>query len=355
MISAHRSDAYRYYIDAPAAALRFMLKAFIGLLVAVILALAAGAAWVAWFAEQPLALGTSPLEFTVQPGSSATSAARQIASAGVRMQPWQFALLARALGKEGAIKAGTYEVEQGITARALLEKLIRGEVAQAEILFVEGWTFRQLRAALDAHRHVKHETAGAADAEIMQRIGAAGTVPEGRFFPDTYRFARGTSDAEILRQAYRAMQRHLEAAWAGRSENLPLASPDEALILASIVEKETGRPEDRTAIAAVFNNRLRAGIRLQADPTVIYGMGERFNGNLRKRDLEEDGPYNTYTRAGLPPTPVAMPGLASLRATVNPAPIDALYFVARGDGSSEFSRTLQEHNRAVTKYQLKTR
>jgi len=329
-----------------------MLKAFIALVVAAILAIAAGAAWIAWSAEQPLPLDASPLEFTVQPGSTATSAARQIASAGVRMQPWQFTLLARVLGKEGAIKAGTYVVEQGITARGLLDKLARGEVAQAEILFVEGWTFRQMRAALDAHPHVKHETVGAPDAEIMQRIGAADRVAEGRFFPDKYRFARGASDLEILRSAYRTMQRHLGAAWEGRAPGLPLASPDEALTLASIVEKETGRPEDRTAIAAVFNNRLRAGMRLQADPTVIYGMGERFDGNLRKRDLEADGPYNTYVRAGLPPSPIAMPGLASLHAALNPAPIDAFYFVARGDGSSEFSRTLQEHNRAVTKYQL---
>jgi len=332
-----------------------MLKAFIGLFVAVVLAIAAGAGWMAWFADRPLPLDASPLEFTIPPGSSATSAARLIASAGVRMQPWQFALLARVLGKEASLKAGIFEVEEGITARGLLDKLVRGEVAQSEILFVEGWTFRQMRAALDVHPHVRHDTAGAPDAEIMQRIGAAGEGPEGRFFPDTYRFARGASDLEILRAAHRAMRQRLETAWAARTENLPLASPDEALILASIVERETGRPEDRATIAAVFVNRLRAGIRLQADPTVIYGLGEKFDGNLRKRDLEEDGPYNTYTRAGLPPTPIAMPGQAALDATLNPAPSDALYFVARGDGSSEFSRTLQEHNRAVTKYQLKGR
>jgi UPF0755 protein len=332
-----------------------MLKALIGLLVTVTLVIAVGAGWLAWSAGQPLALGTSPLEFTVQPGSSATSAGRQIAAAGVRLHPIHFALLARVFGKEGSLKAGTYVVERGITARGLLDKLARGDVAQAEILFVEGWTFRQVRAALDAHAHVKHETTGLTAAEIMRRIGAEGSAAEGRFFPDKYRFARGASDLEILRAAYRAMQRHLDAAWSARSEGLSLASPDEALILASIVEKETGRPEDRTKIAAVLNNRLRAGIRLQADPTVIYGMGERFDGNLRKRDLEEDGPYNTYTRAGLPPTPIAMPGLASLQAALNPAQSEALYFVARGDGSSEFSRTLQEHNRAVTKYQLKGR
>ncbi|MCC6608249.1 MAG: endolytic transglycosylase MltG [Burkholderiales bacterium] len=332
-----------------------MLKALIGLLVTVTLVIAVGAGWLAWSAAQPLALATSPLEFTVQSGSSATGAGRQIAAAGVRLHPIHFALLARIYGKEGSLKAGTYVVERGITARGLLDKLDRGDVAQAEILFVEGWTFRQMRSALDAHAQVKHETTGLTAAEIMRRIGAEGMAPEGRFFPDKYRFARGASDLEILRAAYRAMQRQLDAAWAARSEGLPLASPDQALILASIVEKETGRPEDRAAVAAVLNNRLRAGIRLQADPTVIYGMGERFDGNLRKRDLEEDGPYNTYTRAGLPPTPIAMPGLAALQAAVNPAQSEAFYFVARGDGSSEFSRTLDEHNRAVTKYQLKGR
>ncbi|MCL4798315.1 MAG: endolytic transglycosylase MltG [Burkholderiales bacterium] len=328
-----------------------MLKAIVTLLVAVFVVAIAGAGWMAWFSDQPLALRASPLEVTVQPGSSARSAARQIAAAGVRMQPWQFELLARALGQDADLKAGTYVLETGITARGLLDKLVRGDVAMTEVVFVEGWTFRQMREALDAHAHVKHETAGASAADIMARLGAAGVAPEGRFFPDTYRFARGTSDLEVLRMAFRAMQRRLEAAWEARADGLPLASPDEALILASIVEKETGRAEDRAVIAAVFVNRLRAGIRLQSDPTVIYGMGERFDGNLRRRDLESDGPYNTYTRAGLPPTPIAMPGLASLQATLNPAASDALYFVARGDGSSEFSRTLQEHNRAVTKYQ----
>ncbi|MCZ7564289.1 MAG: endolytic transglycosylase MltG [Burkholderiales bacterium] len=327
------------------------MKRIVALLLAGVLATVACAGWLAWFAAQPLALRASPLEVTVAPGSSARSAARQIAAAGVPMQPWQFELLARALGQDGGFKAGTYLLESGITPRGLLDKLVRGEVALTEIVFVEGWTFRQMRAALAAHAHLKHETTEASATEVMARLGADGIAPEGRFFPDTYRFARGTSDLEVLRMAYRAMQGRLEAAWAARAEGLPLASPDEALILASIVEKETGRAEDRALIAAVFVNRLRAGIRLQSDPTVIYGIGERFDGNLRRRDLERDAPYNTYTRAGLPPTPIAMPGLASLQAVLNPAASDALYFVARGDGSSEFSRTLQEHNRAVTKYQ----
>lgn len=332
-----------------------MVKALIGLLVAAILLAAAGAGWMAWFAHQPLALRNSPLEFTVQPRSTLSRAASEIAESGVEMSPWQFTALARALDMDKAVKAGTYSVESGITPLGLLDKLARGEVVQSEILFAEGWTFRQVRAVLDAHPQLRHDTLGLADAEIMDRLGAPGVSAEGRFFPDKYRFAKGASDLEILRTAYRTMQRHLESAWTARKDGLPLADPNEALILASIVEKETGRATDRTTVAAVFLNRLRAGMKLQADPTVIYGMGENFDGNLRRRDLETDTPYNTYTRTGLPPTPIANPGLAALRATANPAESDALYFVARGDGSSHFSRTLDEHNRAVTKYQLRGR
>jgi len=332
-----------------------MIKAFVGLLVAAILLAAAGAGWMAWFAHHPLGLRESPLEFTIQPRSTLTRAAGDMVQAGVKMSPWQFTTLARALGKDKTVKAGTYSVAQGITPLGLLDKLAKGEVVQVDIAFVEGWTFRQIRTALDAHAHLRHETRGLSDAEIMRRLGAPGLPAEGRFFPDTYHFAKGVSDLEILRTAYRAMQRHLEAAWSSRKDNLPLSGPDEALILASIVEKETGHSMDRTTIAAVFLNRLRAGMKLQADPTVIYGMGEKFDGNLRRQDLETDTPYNTYTRAGLPPTPIASPGLASLQATVNPAGSDALYFVSRGDGSSHFSRTLDEHNRAVTKYQLRGR
>ena len=332
-----------------------MVKAFIGLLVAAILLAAAGTGWMAWFAHQPLVLRESPLEFTVQPRSTLTRAASDIAQSGVGMSPWQFTLLARALGKDKTVKAGTYTVETGITPLGLLEKLARGEVVQVDIAFGEGWTFRQIRDAIDKHPDLRHETRGLPDAEIMRRLGAPDISAEGRFFPDTYHFAKGTSDLEILRTAYRTMHRHLESVWASRKDDIPLASPQEALILASIVEKETGHSMDRATVAAVFLNRLRAGMKLQADPTVIYGMGEKFDGNLRRQDLETDTPYNTYTRAGLPPTPIASPGLASLQAIVNPAESDALYFVARGDGSSHFSRTLDEHNRAVTKYQLRGR
>lgn len=308
--------------------------------------------WMGYFATQPLALQASPLDFTVKAGSTLRSASRQIEEAGVAMPAWQFTLLGRALGKAAEIKAGSYQLAEGVTPLKLLEKLTRGDVTQAEIVLLEGWTFRQMRAALDAHAHVRHDTAGLTERQIMEKLGAEGAA-EGRFFPDTYLFAKGSSDLEVLKRSYRQMEKLLLTEWGRRQANLPYASPYEALIMASIVEKETGQSQDRAQIASVFINRLKKGMLLQTDPTVIYGLGERFDGNLRKRDLQADGPYNTYTRTGLPPTPIAMPGLASIQATLSPVRTDAYYFVARGDGSSQFSRTLEEHNRAVAKYQLK--
>lgn len=305
-----------------------------------------------YFANKPLMLQTSPADFTITAGSTLRSASRQIEEAGVAMPAWQFTLLGRALGKAAEIKAGSYQVVEGVTPLKLLEKLTRGDVTQAEIVLLEGWTFRQMRAALDAHAHVRHDTAGLTERQIMETLGAEGAA-EGRFFPDTYLFAKGSSDLEILKRSYRQMEKLLLTEWGQRLANLPYASPYEALIMASIVEKETGQSQDRAQIASVFINRLKKGMLLQTDPTVIYGLGERFDGNLRKRDLQADGPYNTYTRTGLPPTPIAMPGLASIQATLHPVRTDAYYFVARGDGSSQFSRTLAEHNRAVAKYQLR--
>ncbi len=316
----------------------------------------------AWFALSPLAVSATPLDFSIRAGSSLRSASRQIQAAGVDMHAWQFELLGRIAGRDAAIKAGSYEIGQGTTAWALLQKVTQGEFSQAEVTFIEGWTFRQVRAALDAHPSVKHDTAGLDEATIMQRLsaaapGSAGSggnaahAAEGRFFPDTYLFGKGESDLSILRRALHAMDAALQSAWSARAGDLPLATPYEALILASIIEKETGAPRDRELIASVFANRLRIGMWLQTDPTVIYGLGERFDGNLRRRDLVADTPHNTYTREGLPPTPIAMPGAASLRAATQPAKSDFLYFVARGDGSSEFSRTLEAHNRAVSKYQ----
>jgi UPF0755 protein len=268
------------------------------------------------------------------------------------MPDWKFILLARANGASGSVKAGSYQVSAGVTPLLLIRKIMRGEVAQAEVLFVEGWNFRQMREAMNAHGDLKHDSASLSEAEIMAKLGAPEVFPEGMFFPDTYVFAKGASDIAVLARAHRVMKRQLESAWSKRAADLPMTDPYEALILASIVEKETGRSSDREMIAAVFMNRLRRKMKLQTDPSVIYGMGERFDGNLRKRDLLTDTPFNTYTRRGLPPHPIAMPGLASLAAVMHPAQTDALYFVSRGDGTSEFSRTLAEHNRAVAKYQM---
>ncbi|MBE7422014.1 MAG: endolytic transglycosylase MltG [Zoogloeaceae bacterium] len=308
--------------------------------------------WMAYFAISPLRLNAMAIDFSIQPGSPLRVASRQIADAGVPIADWQFTILGRILGKASGIKAGSYEIRQGITPLQLLEKITKGDVTQVEIQFLEGWSFRQMRAALDDHPAIRHDTAGLTDLQVMERLGLEGS-PEGRFFPDTYLFARNSSDIDILQRAYRQMDQILTAGWAARDEALPYASPYEALILASIVEKETGKAGDRAQIASVFVNRLKRGMLLQTDPAVIYGLGEKFDGNLRKRDLLADGPYNTYTRPGLPPTPIAMPGTASIQAVMHPAKKDMLYFVARGDGSSHFSRTLEEHNRAVVKYQLR--
>jgi UPF0755 protein len=328
-----------------------MLRLIKYLILFAILATLGAATWLHQFAHTPLRLSTDPLEFTVAPGSSLRGAARQIVKAGVDMPVWAFEIIARVAAKPTDIKAGTYELRPGVTPLDLLGKLVRGEFALANVKLIEGWTFRQVRAALDAHPRIRHDTAGLSDADVIRRLELPIAHPEGWFFPDTYVFPRGASDVEILRQAYRAMEKRLNAAWVQRQPDVPLGSPYDALILASIVEKETGRGDDRPMVAAVLTNRLRTGMKLQADPTVIYGLGASFDGDLRRRDLLTDTPYNTYTRDGLPPTPIAMPGLASIEATLRPAQSDALYFVARGDGSSEFSRTLEEHSRAVTKYQ----
>lgn len=319
------------------------------LVIALLLAATLGGTW--WWAAQPIALRQSPLDFRVEPGSTLRAAIAQMREAGIDVNGGLLALLARLGRSDTAIKAGSYAVTEGVTPRQLLDKLLKGKVTQGESVLVEGWTFRQWRARLDAHPDLQHDTAGLDEAEIVRQLGINAASLEGRLFPDTYLFDKQSSDLDLLGRAHRAMQRKLEAEWAQRAAGLPYKSPDEALIMASIVEKETGREADRGLVAAVFVNRLRQGMLLQTDPTVIYGLGQRFDGNLRKRDLQTDTPYNTYTRAGLPPTPIAMPGLASLRAALHPERSDAVYFVARGDGSSEFSRTLEEHNRAVSKYQ----
>ena len=308
--------------------------------------------WILWFALSPIEIVAPTVEFSIRPGSTLRGATRQIIEAGLLMPGWKFVLLARANGASAEVKAGSYQVSSGVTPLLLIRKIMRGEYAQADILFVEGWNFRQMREALNSHVDLKHDSANLSEAQIMAKLGAPEVLPEGMFFPDTYVFAKGSSDLAVLARARRAMKKQLESAWAGRAPNLPMTDSYEALILASLVEKETGRSSDRAMIAAVFANRLRLRMKLQTDPSVIYGMGERFDGNLRKKDLVTDTPFNTYTRRGLPPHPIAMPGLASLAAVMHPANSDALYFVSRGDGTSEFSRTLVDHNRAVAKYQM---
>jgi len=329
-----------------------LLKALFTL---VVVALLAAGGYAGWYVATPVRLGALPVEFEITPGMRFRGAAQRIEDAGVAVGRLQFELLARALGRDQEIKAGSYELAAAPTPLELLDKLTRGDVTQSEIRFIEGWTFRQLRAALDAGNFVRHDTAGLSDAELLQKIGAGETHPEGLFFPDTYVFSKGASDLRILKRAYQAMQRHLAQEWQARDPSIPYKTPYEALIMASVVEKETGRAEEREMIAGALVNRLKIGMLLQVDPSVIYGLGESFDGNLKKVHLTTDGPYNTYTRAGLPPTPIAAPGLGSLRAALRPAKTPALYYVARGNGSSEFSRTLEEHNRAVRKYQLNGR
>ena len=321
-------------------------------LVAALGAAMAALAWAAWFCLRPLEPPRVPFDFTVKSGASLKSVARKLADDGLLPEPYSFWLLGRALGKAGSVQAGTYRVSAPLTPLELLDKLSSGDVLPIEIVFVEGTTLRQWLAQMKQHPHIRMTLDGLSDAEIRAALGIPEPALEGLFFPDTYRFHSGTSDADILKRAYAEMTKRLARAWDARDPALPLAGPYEALILASIVEKETGQAGERPAIASVFVNRLRTGMRLQTDPTVIYGLGARFDGNLRKRDLLADTPWNTYTRDGLPPTPIAMPGAASIAAAVNPAATDFLYFVGRGDGSHQFSRTLEEHNRAVARYQL---
>jgi UPF0755 protein len=326
-----------------------LLKALSALVVAGLLA---AGGYAAWYVATPVAVATLPATFEVPTGARFRSAAQQVERAGIRIGRLQFELLARALGRDQEIKAGSYELTSAPTPLQLLDKLTRGDVTQADVRFTEGWNIRQLRAALDANAFLRHDSQGLDQAQLLRKLGLSESHPEGLFFPDTYLFPKGGSDLHILQRAYAAMQRHLAQEWAGRDAALPYKTPYEALVMASIVEKETGRAEEREMIAGTLVNRLRAGMLLQVDPTVIYGLGERFDGNLKKIHLQTDGPYNSYLRAGLPPTPIAAAGLASLRAALHPAKTAALYYVARGDGSSEFSRTLEEHNRAVRKYQL---
>ena len=312
-----------------------------------------GMAAVWWWLDRSLALASPTVELSIEAGTPPREVAAAWVKAGVMTPPAWLYHWFRFSGQARKIRAGSYELEPGITPRSLLAKMVQGDEAFERVRLIEGWTFRQFRAALAQAPHLKPASAVLDEAALMAAIGQAGVAAEGRFFPDTYVYSRNVSDLTVLRRAAQAQQRRLQAVWAERVPQLPLASAEQALVLASIIEKETGQAADRGKIAGVFINRLRIGMPLQTDPSVIYGLGEAFDGNLRKRDLQADGPFNTYTRAGLPPTPIAMPGLASLRAAVQPDATTALYFVARGDGGSVFSGDLAAHNRAVNQYQRK--
>ena len=317
------------------------------------LAATAGGAWLYWFATQPRTPPRVPFEFTVKTGAGIKAVSRNLADEGLLPDPHSLWILARVLGKSPSIQAGTYRLDRPMRPLDLIEKLARGDVAMVQMRFVEGTTFRQWQAQLAAEPHLRQTLAGKDESEIRAALGIAETPIEGWLFPDTYRFAPGTADLEVLKRAHAAMKRRLEEAWAARDAAVPLKTPYEALILASIIEKETGIAAERPLIGSVFANRLRKGMRLQTDPTVIYGMGTAFDGNIRKKDLSADTPWNTYTRDGLPPTPICMPGAGSLQAATRPAQSEMLYFVGKGDGTHHFSPALEEHNRAVARYQLK--
>jgi len=330
---------------------KFLRRLFLSIVLLALLAAGAAVAAAVWWLEQPLQLAGGTVEVSIEPKTSPREVANAWVQAGVRADPFLLYEWFRWSGQARKIRAGSYAVGPGVTPRTLLDKMVRGDEVMSTVRLIEGWTFRQFRAELAKAPDLKQTTAALSEADLMTAIGAPGVAAEGRFYPDTYAFSKGASDLVVLKRAYVTMQRQLEAAWAERAANTPLRSANDALILASIVEKETGAAKDRGLVAGVFVNRLRIGMPLQTDPTVIYGLGERFDGNLRKRDLLADTPYNTYTRGGLPPTPIAMPGRASLLAAVKPDATKALYFVARGDGSSQFSESLADHNRAVNQYQ----
>jgi len=322
------------------------------LLLAVLSSLAFGG-WLFWYANQTLDMADAsyPFDFSIQRGDSLTSASARLHRGGSLAQPWAFVLIARFKGQAGDIKAGNYVLETAVTPLALLRKITQGETVFGKLAFIEGWNFQEVRRSIAANTGLRHDTLAMTDDELLRAVGATEAHPEGLFFPDTYFFDKGSSELALYKRAYSAMQQHLENQWAQRMPGLPYRSPYEALIMASIIEKETGAAEERRLIASVFVNRMRLGMRLQTDPTVIYGIGPSFDGNIRRVDLLTDTPYNTYTRAGLPPTPIAAPGLASIQAALNPETSKMLYFVSKGNGRHVFSESLAAHNRAVNRYQ----
>jgi len=330
-----------------------MMKSVKTWLLVACVALIGLSAWLAYYAVTPLNLAPSSQEIVIQPKSGLRSIANQLVAQGVIQEPWRFIVLAKLLNKESTLQAGNYTLNKNVSPYQLLLSLNNGKATQGSITFIEGRTFAQMRKKMARNDALKQTVTHLSEAEILKLVGSNRTKAEGLFFPDTFYFDRNTADTVILQRSYDAMQSKLEAAWQKRAPNLPYKNSYEALIMASIVEKETGKASERPMIAGVFINRLRVGMRLQTDPTVIYGMGDEYQGNIRKKDLLRDTPYNTYTRDGLPPTPIAMPGLAAIEAALHPETTKALYFVGKGDGSHAFSNSLQEHNRAVVKYQLK--
>jgi peptidoglycan lytic transglycosylase G len=325
---------------------RFKIAIAVGLLGA----LTASGAYLYWSWYRPLRVPDEV--YVVKPGTSLRGLGRQLHERGVLADPYTFIWLGYLTGRSRELKAGEYRFRAGISAAELLDQVVAGHVIKYPLVIIEGWNFRQVMHAIESAPKLTLTLAGLTPAEIMSRLEHPGMAPEGRFFPDTYYYSQGQTDAEILAKAFSKMRTALEEEWNNRAADLPLNNMGEALVLASIVEKETARAEERPLIAGVFINRLREGMRLQSDPTVIYGLGERFDGDIRTNDLRADTPYNTYTRRGLPPTPIAMPGRKSLVAALHPADTRALYFVSRGDGSHVFSETLAEHSAAVAKYQL---
>lgn len=320
-------------------------------LLCVVAALGVAGGMAHWASQPILAPGQPAIDFAIEPGSGLRSVADQIASQRIPLQPLLFEALVRVIGKGGQIKAGHYALKPGTTPQRLVGQLARGEFAQESLVIIEGWNFRQMRQAVAANPSLKHDTVALTDKELLGKVSAEYALPEGLFFPDTYLFAKGASDLQVYRQAHAAMLKRLQHAWEQRDLSLPYKTPYEALTMASIIEKETGQKAERGMIAGVFVNRLKIGMLLQTDPTVIYGMGDKFQGNIRKRDLLADTPFNTYVRVGLPPSPIALPGNDALNAALRPERTDALYFVARGDGTSVFSSNLPDHNRAVNRYQ----
>lgn len=318
-----------------------------------LLVLVASAVWLGWYSSQPITPAQLPTDFSIPSGSSLKAIARDFEARGLIRYPMAFVALGRIMGQANKIKAGSYLLDKPLSPYQLLDKITSGETKLSKLTVVEGWTFHQMRAELDGRADVRHDTKGMSDETIL-KVAAPGEVnPEGLFFPDTYYFDAGDSDIKIYRRAYDLMRKRLDAAWQGKVAGLPYETPYQALIMASIVEKETGAPDERPLIASVFLNRLRIGMPLQTDPTVIYGLGDRYDGKIHKADLEADTVYNTYTRHGLPPTPIALPSEEAIAAVLHPAASKALYFVAKGGGRHQFSNTLEEHNRAVYRFQIK--